>query len=517
VSAEGFLLPPGQLLAGTYRIERPLGKGGMGEVYEASHARLAGRYAVKLLLREIGQNEEVLRRFKQEAEVTSRLRHPNIVQVIDFAQMPDGTPFMVMEFLEGRDLALELRAVGRLPLPRVVELVDQIASGLAAAHAEGIVHRDLKPANVFLTPLRGRDRVLAKIVDFGISKVRALTSSLTRTQTVIGTPQYMSPEQARGLGREIDGRTDQFALGTMVFEMLTGQPAFRADELSAIIYQIVHEPAPTLASVGLGGLDPVEAVIARAMAKAPQDRFPSVIDFASALEAAARGVAPEAASDSARAAPAAAWAATTPATPVGAPAPVAPMQAVGPSTTLRHSAGQVAGATPSGATSGVDLRTRRGKAWLLVAGVGVVAAGAAAFALSRRAPTVAAEHPATVEAASGPATKASSESPAAAPTPPPPKVPATIVVEVAGAPDGLRVQVDGRDVAVPIRLARDDQPHRLTFSAAGYEAKEQWITALKDLVVAPGLEKAAPPPEAPPARAPKPHRKRDSNNVVTDI
>ena len=126
-----YHLAPGTVLAGTYRIEGPIGKGGMGEVYQATHARLSGRYAVKLLLREVGRGQEVLRRFKQEAEITSRLRHPNIVQVIDFAQMPDGTPFMVMEYLNGHDLAEELRTVGRIPTARVVDLLDQVANGLA--------------------------------------------------------------------------------------------------------------------------------------------------------------------------------------------------------------------------------------------------------------------------------------------------------------------------------------------------------------------------------------------------
>src|SRR5258708_6679294 len=153
-----FRLAPGTVLADTYRIERPVGKGGMGEVYEATHARLSGRYAVKLLLREVGQADEVLRRFKQEAEITSRLRNPNIVQVIDFAQMPDGTPFMVMEFLAGHDLAAELRDVPRLPLMRAIDILEQVATGLPAAHAENIVHRDLKPANIFLTPLPGSPR-----------------------------------------------------------------------------------------------------------------------------------------------------------------------------------------------------------------------------------------------------------------------------------------------------------------------------------------------------------------------
>jgi serine/threonine-protein kinase len=289
-TAGDYLLSAGQVLADTYRIERGIGKGGMGEVYEASHARLAGRYAVKLLLREIGQSDEILARFKQEAEVTSRLRHPNIVQVIDFSRMPDGTPFMVMELLEGHDLMHELRAVQRLALSRVVNLIDQVASGLAAAHAENIVHRDLKPANIFLVPLRGRSREVAKIVDFGISKVRALTGGLTRTQAVIGTPQYMAPEQARGIVRDIDPRTDQFALGAIAFELLAGRPAFQGEEISSILYQVVHEEPPTMGSLGLSDLAPVEAVIRRAMAKAPGDRFASVSDFAQALEEASRAV-----------------------------------------------------------------------------------------------------------------------------------------------------------------------------------------------------------------------------------
>src|SRR5258708_29759440 len=284
-----FRLAPGTVLADTYRIERPVGKGGMGEVYEATHARLSGRYAVKLLLREVGQADEVLRRFKQEAEITSRLRNPNIVQVIDFAQMPDGTPFMVMEFLAGHDLAAELRDVPRLPLMRAIDILEQVATGLAAAHAENIVHRDLKPANIFLTPLPGSRRELAKIVDFGISKVRALTGGLTRPEAVIGTPQYMAPEQARGQIRDIDSRTDQFALGAIAFELITGRPAFEGDEVSSILYQVVHEEPPALAALGFRGLEAVEAVIRKAMAKVAGDRHANVNDFSQALEEASRG------------------------------------------------------------------------------------------------------------------------------------------------------------------------------------------------------------------------------------
>ena len=155
-------LEPGQLVEDTYRIIRRIGEGGMGEVFEATHARLAGRYALKILLREIASDANLLARFQREAQVTSALRHPNIVQVVDFRQLPDGTSYIVMEFLEGVDLSEELRRHGALPLDRVATLVDQIASGLAAAHEQGVVHRDLKPANLFLVVLGGSGRELVR-------------------------------------------------------------------------------------------------------------------------------------------------------------------------------------------------------------------------------------------------------------------------------------------------------------------------------------------------------------------
>jgi serine/threonine-protein kinase len=497
-----YLLSPGQVLADTYRIERGIGKGGMGEVYEATHARLAGRYAVKLLLREIGQNDEILRRFKQEAEVTSRLRHPNIVQVIDFSRMPDGTPFMVMELLEGRDLAQELRAVGRLPLGRVVSLIDQVASGLAAAHAENIVHRDLKPANIFLAPLRGRTQEVAKIVDFGISKVRALTGGLTRTQAVIGTPQYMAPEQARGILRDIDGRTDQFALGAIAFELLAGRPAFQGDEISSILYQVVHEEPPSLVSMGLPELAPIEAVIRRAMAKVPADRFANVNDFAQAMEAAARAVTAGAGASSVVPAN---GAVRPPPTPVTAASPgVMPVA----KTTLRDSAGELAASEAA-----ASLGTGAAKRGLVLAAVGAAIAVTAVGGLALRSSGKPESSP----------SPAAATAPAAAPAPAvQPRAeaagPALITVEIAAAPPALRVQLDGRDVATPLRVARDERQHQLTFSAPGYVTKQQPITASRDLVVEPALEKAAArPPErrAPSRGASRP--KRGSYNVVTDI
>ncbi|HET6281990.1 MAG TPA: protein kinase [Polyangia bacterium] len=510
-----YHLAPGTILAETYRIEGPIGKGGMGEVYLASHARLSGRYAVKLLLREVGRGQEVLRRFKQEAEITSRLRHPNIVQVIDFAQMPDGTPFMVMEYLNGRDLADELRTLGRIPTARVVDLLDQVANGLAAAHAENIVHRDLKPANIFLTPLPGRRRELAKIVDFGISKVRAMTVGLTRTQTVIGTPQYMAPEQARGQIRDIDARTDQFALGAIAFEMLTGRPPFTGEDISSILYQIVHEPAPALVSLGFDELAPFDPVIARAMAKDRDARYPSVADFAQALADASRAPAPL----GGWSAPGFSQAATLTAPGSSARQQTRPMLArppPGTQTTLRRATGQldIEGPAP------VAPRRAPRIALALLGGAAIAVVGAFLVNGQRPAPTGAGapEISAAVAAPSLPA--------AAPPAPPrdePPPAPAEVSevsIELDNGPAALRVAVDGRAATLPLRLPRGPEKRRIQFSAPGYKSEEQLVVPSKDLIIRLAMQKeAAPTPRPahhPSEPRPAPTRKT-TKNVVTDL
>ena len=198
VSSERGGWSGGVLLADTYLLGRPISRGGMGEVFEATHARLPGRYAVKILLPELIGHREAFARFCREAEVMSELRHPNVVQIFDFNTTPDGRPYFVMEFLEGRDLETRLNDAGPLPLPFAVRVVDAVASALAAAHAHGIVHRDLKPANIFLVTVDGQPDELIKVLDFGISKVRAAGTLLSTPSDVLGTPPYMSPEQARG-------------------------------------------------------------------------------------------------------------------------------------------------------------------------------------------------------------------------------------------------------------------------------------------------------------------------------
>jgi serine/threonine-protein kinase len=285
--AEGLI---GTILEGAYRIEGRLGEGGMATVYAATHLRLGKRVAVKVMTRELAANEEALARFHREAEVTSGLGHPHIVQVFDFSTTPAGEPFLVMEFLEGEDLDRRLQRVGRLPILSVVHIVKQVASALAATHAKSIVHRDLKPANIYLLDVAGENDFV-KVVDFGISKVRSSSSKLTRTSALMGTPNYMSPEQANGAVTDVDERTDQWALACIAWECLAGEGPFSGENVPSTLFRVVHEPPPPLLPK-VAGLHPqVEDVLLRALAKDKNDRFPTVSAFATALEDAVAGMA----------------------------------------------------------------------------------------------------------------------------------------------------------------------------------------------------------------------------------
>jgi serine/threonine protein kinase len=334
-------LAPGTVLQETYRLVRQIGRGGMGAVYEATHARLAGRYAVKVLRPETAATPEAFLRFRREALVTSGLRHPGIVQVVDFNQTPDGSPYLVMEFLDGVELAQVIAREAPMPLPRVAEIVQQIASALGAAHKQGIVHRDLKPQNVFVLPL-DEGRELVKVVDFGISKVQALSQKLTNESALLGTPQYMAPEQVVSKG-DLDGRADEFALAAIAYEMLTGRPPFRGDTVISLVYQIVNaEPAALAAFNDTVGAS-AERALRRGLAKAPEQRFATIQEFGSALAAAAS----LSATPSRPSAPAPARAAK----PAGVAAPAE--DDVRYSTTLQASTGQVRAAARRGSRARV--------------------------------------------------------------------------------------------------------------------------------------------------------------------
>src|SRR3954471_15322858 len=271
---------PGTLLGGMYRIVRRIGSGGMGEVYEATHERLAHRYAVKLLHPGVRDHPEALPRFMREAQVTSRLRHPGIVAVVDFNTLPDGSAYLVMEYLEGESLGTVLARTGPLPLPRVVDIADQLSSALTAAHLEGVVHRDMHPQNVFVMPATGGQSERIKVLDFGISKIASISQKITGMAAVMGTPQYMSPEQAEGKTNELDAASDQFSLAAIVYEMLTGRAAFSGGTLAAVAYQVVHAAAAPIRDFRPELPRELDQVLSRALAKDQKARFPSVSEFA---------------------------------------------------------------------------------------------------------------------------------------------------------------------------------------------------------------------------------------------
>jgi serine/threonine-protein kinase len=278
------VLDVGVVLAETYEITGLLGKGGMGAVWAARHLRLPGkRVAIKVLLGGM-DDAQALARFKREAEVASRIGHAGIVEVLDFNQLPDGTPYQVLEYLAGESLGARLRR-GPLSVEAALDVARQIGSALAAAHRAGVVHRDLKPENIFLCPTDAGGVVAerVKVLDFGISKIRGSQTVKTQDQVLIGTPQYMAPEQASGDNASIDGRTDLFALGAIVYEMLAGRPAFSGDSVVAVIMNVVAGTPAPLASLAPGLPAPVTAAVERGLAKKPQDRFPDVATFIEAL------------------------------------------------------------------------------------------------------------------------------------------------------------------------------------------------------------------------------------------
>jgi serine/threonine-protein kinase len=281
MSVEGLAV--GTVLRETYRIVRYVGGGGMGEVYEATHARLEGRFAVKVLKAGAAEHPAALLRLKREALVTSGLQHPGIVRVVDFNHQADGSPFLVMEFLDGSDLAQVIRDSGQLGLPRVAAVITQVASALGAAHRKGIVHRDLKPHNIFVLPFAG-DQELIKVIDFGISKVQQATQHLTGESALIGTPLYMAPEQAIGNNAEVDARADQFSLAAIAYELLCGRPPFAGQNFMQLIYQIVNVDPPPLGAFNASVTQQLDAVIRRALAKDPAQRYASIEEFAEAFQ-----------------------------------------------------------------------------------------------------------------------------------------------------------------------------------------------------------------------------------------
>lgn len=272
----------GRILADKYRLERRLGGGGFGSIWRAEHTVLHAPVAVKLIDVEIARHDGVVDRFLREAQATAALRSPNVVQILDYG-VDDDQPFIVMELLEGENLAERLRRVGRLAPADVIRVVAQVARAVGRAHELGIVHRDLKPENVFL--VSNADEEIAKVLDFGVAKIAAERQdgekTRTRTGSLLGTPYYMSPEQAQG-NKQVDFRSDLWALGVMTFEMFTGCRPFDSDGLGDLVLSICIREIPVPSRVGAvpEGFD---EWFEKAVNRDPEQRFQSARELASAL------------------------------------------------------------------------------------------------------------------------------------------------------------------------------------------------------------------------------------------
>jgi hypothetical protein len=272
---EGEGLPPqdplvGRTIDGRYEVERVLGEGGMGLVYRGRHIVLNKALAIKVLRPEVSRDEEIIGRFRQEAQSASSIGNQHIIDISDFGTLPDGSTYFIMEMLEGQDLTKLIETASPLSPKRIVHIAKQLCDALSAAHEAGIVHRDLKPDNIYLVR-RGSDSDFVKVLDFGIAKVGGASSKMTRAGQVFGTPHYMSPEQCGGAG--VDHRTDIYAIGTILYEMLVGRTPFDADNLMGILTKHLFE-APVPPSQHRPDCPPaLEAIILRCIAKTQDERY----------------------------------------------------------------------------------------------------------------------------------------------------------------------------------------------------------------------------------------------------
>jgi eukaryotic-like serine/threonine-protein kinase len=274
----------GETIAGKYRIDRVIGVGGMGMVMAAHHLELDDRVAIKFLLPETAASTEAVERFAREARAAVKIKNEHVARVVDVGKLEDGTPYMVMEYLEGSDLAAWLIQHGPLPVEQAVEFVLQAGEAIAEAHSLGIVHRDLKPSNLFV--IQRPDGALSiKVLDFGISKTVSLGrsgASMTRTAVMVGSPMYMSPQQIRS-ARDVDARGDVWALGVILYELIAGVPPFDGENLAELVNRIISEAPPSIRIYRPEVSEALEQVIFRCLARDLEQRFASIAEIADAL------------------------------------------------------------------------------------------------------------------------------------------------------------------------------------------------------------------------------------------
>lgn len=499
--------PAGRIIDGRYRLVRLIGDGGMGSVHEASHARIDRKVAIKLLHPDFVANQEALDRFSREARAASSIGHPNIVEIYDLGREPDGTAFMVMELLDGEDLGSTLARQGALSPARAVAVALQVLSALHEVHRHGIVHRDMKPENVFLSAdAAGRESV--KLLDFGVAKIQQGMESEnlthTRTGTVLGTPYYMSPEIARG-GRRFDHRVDLWAVGVMLYEMISGVRPFEGEGYNEILASILMEDARPLQEVAPNVPLRLAEIVDRALRKDPDERYGGAGEMlADLLPLHDDRSAPELTSSAAvaiRARTATPFGFVTPnrgSTPVPA---ARESQPTGPLWLLDS-------AVPS------PSRSPRRRLW-----IGAAVAAAIAVALLSGAGLAAlltGEEPG-VGPAAAPAVATEQSKPAPEPAPTRPAAPeepfaeepaGPVTVELSRLPDEANVEIDGRSVVSPFEVARSDRPVELVVTARGYQPFELELVPDRDREIEVEMERVE--RSRRPAAKPSGQRKRRS-------
>ncbi len=423
---------PGTVLLGKYRIDRQLGQGGMAVVAQATHLQLQERVAIKCLLPEIVGNREVVQRFLREAQAAVKLKGEHVARMIDVGTLETGEPYIVMEYLEGADLSQVLTDRGRLPPAEAVNFLLQACEAMAEAHAMGIVHRDIKPANFYITR-RPDGTPLLKVLDFGISKAPVeIDQGLTRTNSVMGTPAYMSPEQMRS-ARDVDGRTDIWALGVVLHETLSGVRPWPAETFSELCMKVATDPPDPLPPDVPDGL---RRAVERCLIKQPEGRFANCADLAIALapfasnphraqmsvERIARmlGVAPRAAM----------------------PMPATVMAPAGNPTTLSSGTGQAITAPPA-------MPSRRGPGLIIGAVIAAAAAVALVIVFTRGG-----GH--TGQPAAGPVPADAAPKIA---TPAPPVAPAAETIDAAAPPSVAATPPDAGPTATPAKPAVATHKH----------------------------------------------------------